>query len=325
MNTGDGTLIAGGITLLLAVGAVIDLHRVEVNSMTVYTTPALRDLLEKGIFPQWIKEGGLRPEPVYVAAGEQYNRLRMSGAKSEADLFLHASPLYISKGFDEGYFLPLSPQLAEELEAGYHGELRNGSAAWYAWAWSPLVEVYSPKLGARPDLASAEIDFGLAHPTLSNNGIYTALFFESVSPEAGSRARSRTVVQPVNARTNILGVADGSFDVTLGYEAVGRFFQNQGARIVFDAPLVDGREASTAILFCVGLVDGPHKEEARRFADFLFRNETQQQLSKYYFRSVYNNTPPPSELPPDLEYVQVDWENWRHIEEILPRYEVGYG
>lgn len=323
MNPGDGMILWGAGLVALATLAVIDIHQVEVSSMTVYTTPALRDLLEKGIFPRWRDEGGLRPEPVYVAAGEQYNRLRMSGSRPEADLFLHASPLYIAKGVEEGYFLPLQPRLQKEIREMHHAPTNNGSAAWYAFAWSPLVEVYNPHLPERPDLAQSKLRFGLAHPTLSNNGIYTALFFEEVSPETGQAVLRQTVVQPVNARTNILGVADGSFDATLGYEAVARFFQAQGARIKVAAPLLDGKEVSTPVLFTVGLVHGPHQEEARRFVDFLFRNETQSLLSRYHFRSVYNLTFEDSELPDDLRYLSIDWGDWHRIEAILPRYEVG--
>lgn len=327
-------LISGMVIFGMAVAAAADLHRVEVGSITVYTTPALRDLLEKGVFPLWQEKGHLRVEPVYVAAGQEYNRLRMSGAQPEADLFLHASPLFLEKGFDQGYFLPLRPEIGETLDAPYRSNstaqgnsTAEEDARWYAWAWSPLVEVYSSRLAEAPDLATAQLRYGLAHPTLSNNGIYTVLFLERISPAAGEHALRRTVIQPVNARSNILGVADGSFDVTLGYEAVAEFFHAQGARIAYAAPLVEGNRTTTPVLFCVGLVDGPHPEEARAFVDLLFTNETQALLPKYYFRSVYNLTAPPSELPPDTPMVQFDWQDWEQIERLLPRYEVvpGYG
>lgn len=323
MNVGDNTLTLGLVVFSLATAALIDLHRVETGSITVYTTPALRDVLEKGIQPIWQRDGELRIEPVYVAAGAQYNRLRMSGAKPEADIFLHASPLFLEKGHDEGYMVGITPNLTRELNDTYRSNgTRVDGHAWYAWAWSPLVEVYAPSLGQAPDLANASLKYGLAHPTLSNNGIYTVLFLEHVSPAAGEHARSQTVVQPVNARTNINGVADGSFHVTLGYEAVAKFYQAQGAKIAFEAPLIEGKRVSTPVLFCVALVDGPHRAQAERFVDLLFTNETQGILSQYHFRSVYNITPPPSDLPADLDMVEFKWEDWETIEEILPLYEV---
>jgi len=323
MNPGDGLMVAGLVVVLVASGAAVDLHRVEAGSITLYTTPALRDVLEKFILPSWDQRDGRRVEPVYLAAGQEYNRLRMSGAGSEADLFLHASPLFLEKGFDQGYFLGLDPAVARDINASYVSE-RNDTdgVAWLAFAWSPLVEVFSPEIAAPPDLAASELRFGFPHPTLSNNGVYAALFFDNVSRAAGDHARGKTVVQPVNARTNILGVADGSFDVTLGYEAIAEFFLAQGASFQYAAPLVGGREVSTPVLFAVGLVDGPHTSEARAFVQMLFSDTIQTGLAKYHLHPVGAGPSPESPLARDLEMVEFDWHDWETIEAGLLRYEV---
>ena len=320
----DGTMVFFATIALLAAGSLVDLHRVEVGSITVYTTPALRDVLEKDIIKRWKAQGDLRVEPVYVTAGEQYNRLRMSGAQPEADIFLHASPLYLSKGFEQRHMLPIQLPDGMAPNETFRSKLGTDTGlAWYAFAWSPLVEVYSPRLSETPDLATSGLRYGLAHPTLSNNGVYTVAFFEKVSPEAGQHAKGRTVVQPVNARTNILGVADGSFDVTLGYEAVAKFFQVQGADIQYDIPLVNGNRSTTPVLFSVSLVrDGPHPLEARHFIEFLFAPETQRALAAYHFRSVLHESGVQSHLPEDLPLVLFDWDDWASVEDDLPKYEV---
>src|SRR5688500_14680553 len=319
MAPGDGAWVAGLVAFALAGGAVYDLHQQEEASIIVYTTPALRDVLEKDIIPRWRDEGGLKVEPVYVAAGQQYNRLRMSGDRPEADLFLHASPLFLEKGYDDGYFALINATGDDALSDSFQGdEAEGGGYPWVAWSWSPLVEVYSPKLDEAPDLATAKLDYGLAHPTLSNNGIYTALFFENASAAAGQHAKSRTVVQPVNARTNIIGVADGSFDVTLGYEAVAEFFLGQHADIKYDWPLIDGRRVTLPVVFCAAVVEGGrHEEEARAFIDFLLRNDTQAALAERHFRPVLDDGAPVEPMFAGVASIRVDWGDWEAIEAIL--------
>lgn len=311
---------AVGLLLVLgSVGAVVDLTQVRAHSLTVYTTPAIRDVLERLVVPRWYEQGGMRVALVYSAAGEEYNRLRMSGASPEADVFVHASPLFLQKGIDEGYFLPFNATIPFELDPSFRGG--NGSMpGWYTFTWSPLVEVYPPALGSPPDLLTTDRRFGFPHPTLSNNGVYTALFFEEVSRPAGRNALSRTVVQPVNARANILGVADGSFDVTLGYEAVTQFFQDKGAKVAYEFASIGGERVTTPVMFTVAIVQGGREETATEFASLLFANETQAQLAQFHFRSV-------SEAPRDslqgTRLVEIDWSKWATWEQVLPRYEVG--
>src|SRR6266581_6970843 len=96
-------VLAAGLALSLT-----DLYEVQQGTLVVYTTPALRDLLESLVVPRFHAATGTDVTLVYVSAGEEYNRLRMSGGHPEADLFLHASPLYLEKGFQAGYFLPFS-------------------------------------------------------------------------------------------------------------------------------------------------------------------------------------------------------------------------
>src|SRR3989442_2897443 len=140
----------------------------------------------------------------------------------EPALSCHASTLSLEKGSSEGFFRPFQITRNASVPPNF-----ERAPVWYAFAWSPLAEVYDPALGAPPDLAFINTTFGFPHPLLSNNGIYSVMFFENVSAAAGARALAHTVVQPVNARSNILGVVDGAFQVTLGYEGVTLFYKNQ--------------------------------------------------------------------------------------------------
>lgn len=317
-------------TILLAVvlaGAALaatDLYRAQKQTLVLYTTPALKDLLEKDILPRFEKETGRDVEPVYVAAGEQYNRLRMGGDKPEADLFLHASPLFIEKGYQDGYFAAIRVDAAEQGNASFRSREVDGGRIWYAFAWSPLVEVYGNRFDEPPDLATADVKYGLAHPLLSNNGIYNVLYFETVDPEAGRHALARTTVQPVNARSSINGVADGSFDVTLGYEAVTLLYQSKGAKVESALPSLHGEHHVVPVLISVGLVKDHTHADAERFIDFLFTNETQQRLAKSYFRPVLEGAPSP-EKGADLagaEEIRFDWSRWQELESKLKDYEV---
>jgi ABC-type molybdate transport system substrate-binding protein len=324
MRPGDGLFAVGAVAIVVAAAAGYDLNRAESASIIVYTTPALRDLLEKDIIPRWLDEGGLRIEPVYMAAGQEYNRLRMSGDRPEAEVFLHSSPLYLQKGFEEGFFSPIDPPGARDLSPGFRGNATGPDGfPWVAWAWSPLVEIYAPHLEETPDLASAKLDYGLAHPTLSNNGVYSALLLEEVSPEAGAHARSRTVVQPVNARTNIIGVADDSFDVTLGFEAVAEFFLGLQADIKYDWAVIDGRKVTTPVLFCAAVVEGaPHEDEATDFVSFLLREDTQAALADRSFRPVLVDGAGVEAEFDGVGSIHFDWQDWRSLEAVLDDYEV---
>src|SRR5256884_2818652 len=169
-------VLAAGLALSLT-----DLYKVQQGTLVVYTTPALRDLLESLVVPRFHAATGTDVTLVYVSAGEEYNRLRMSGGHPEADLFLHASPLYLEKGFDAGYFLPFQIARNASVPPNFASRSVAGGHLWYAFAWSPLVEVYDPQLSPTPDLATFDTTFGFPHPLLSNNGIYAVLFFENVS------------------------------------------------------------------------------------------------------------------------------------------------
>jgi ABC-type molybdate transport system substrate-binding protein len=308
----------------LSVVAAIDLQRISSKTLTVYTSPALRDLLEKDLIPRFRAAGGMPIEPIYTTAGEQYNRLRVYGDDPEADFFLHASPLYVQRGYEDGYFRPINVS-GIELNETFQGASADRGVTWVAFAWTPVVEVYRPGLPAVPDLATAELRFGLPHPRLSNNGVYSVILYEMVDREAGKWGIDRTVVQPVNARTNIGGVADGTFDVTLGYEAVTRFYQKQGAKVAYGPPNFHGENVTTPVLVTAGIVRGTHEADTRRFVDFLFTNETQSHLAKYYFRSVLGPESDDEAAFPEENHVRVvhfDWADWRKLDEAMPRYEV---
>ena len=318
--------------LVLSVGfalSLTDLYKVQQGTLVVYTTPALQSLLESLVVPRFRAETGVDVTLVYVSAGEQYTRLRMSGGHPEADVFLHASPLFLEKGylpFLQGYFLPF--QLANvSVPANFASRNVTGGHVWYAFAWSPLAEVYNPALGAAPDLAFINTTFGFPHPLLSNNGIYSVMFFENVSAAVGARALAHTVVQPVNARSNILGIVEGAFQVTLGYEGVTLFYLKQGARVAFDLPLLGGQRFLIPVVFSAALVNGHPNPRALDFIDFLFRTELQSNLSRFYFRAVLPGFPDPVggiPLPApgaiDLNY---DWSQWSTLESALPKYVVG--
>src|SRR5437879_2097754 len=210
--------------LVLSVGLVVsltDLYKVQQGTLIVYTTPALQGLLESLVVPLFQRETGIGVTLVYVSAGEQYTRLRMSGGHPEADLFLHASPLFLEKGSSEGFFLPFQITRNASVPPNF-----QRAPVWYAFAWSPLAEVYDPALGAPPDLAFINTTFGFPHPLLSNNGIYAVLFFENalgnLSKTAGARGLAHTVVQPANARANILGIADHTFEARSEERRVGK-------------------------------------------------------------------------------------------------------
>jgi ABC-type Fe3+ transport system substrate-binding protein len=312
-------VLAAGVAL-----ASVDLFKLSRETLVVYTTPALRDFLEGFVAPQF---RAADITPVYLSAGEQYNRLRMSAGHPEADLFLQASPLFLEKGFSSGYFLPFTVGRDGTIPDAFKSRNVTGGHVWYAFAWSPLVEVYSPTFSGPPDLASFNTTFGFPHPLLSNNGIYAVIFFENVSRSAGLRALAHTVVQPVNARANILGVADGDFALTLGYEAVTLFYANQGARVRFSLPALAGQSYVTPVIFSVGLVTGHPNPLASNLIEFLFSDTVQANLCAAYLRSVLASCPGPNggiSLPaPGAVALNYNWSNWSELEQVLPSYVIG--
>lgn len=321
-------LLFGGL-LLGAILSVVDLRSAEAHHVVIYTTPALRELLEKDILPRFKARHGIDTSVLYVAAGQQYNRLRMSSDNPEVDVFLHAAPLYLEKGYAQGHFEAYEIPQGDNVSASFKSRPVEGGHIWYAFAWTPLVEVYSPaKFREPPDLNRTDLEFGLAHPLLSNNGVYNAVFFEhdARAREVGAQAVAQTRVQPVNARASISGVAEGHYDLTLGYEAATLFFLNQGAQAAYALPRLDGREVATPVLFSAGLVEGHRHQGAEAFLRFLFENETQEALAKYHFRPVREGFPEPAEglkdLPPLSQQNHYDWSRWEALERALPRYEV---
>jgi ABC-type molybdate transport system substrate-binding protein len=317
--------VAALVLLAGAVLAAVDLSRAPSRTVTVYTTPALRDVLEKDIVPRFEEASGYHVALVYVAAGQQYNRLRMSPGHEEADMFLHASPLYLEKGAAEGFFAPFKVAQDGAIPAALKGAAVEGGRVWYAFAWSPLVEVHVPTILDTPDLADTSRSFGFPHPRLSNNGVYATLLFENASRDAGANVLAHTVVQPVNARANIGGIADGSFEVTLGYEAVTRFYQDQGARLAYDLPLIAGQRVTTPVLCVAGLVKGGGHPGAVALLSFLFEDTTQSNLAKFHFRASVNGTAAAPEDFVSLDGARVidyDWARWADLEEALARYVV---
>jgi ABC-type molybdate transport system substrate-binding protein len=305
---------------LTAVAAGLDLHQVERETLVVYTTPALQDFLEKVVLPEFRRDTGLDVVPVYMTAAEEYYRTRLAEDRPEADVFVHASPLYLEKGYLSGNIEPMDADV--DLGPGNQSRPVPGGRIWHAFAWSPLVEVHRPGDGP-VDLANDTSKFGFAHPLLSNNGIYNVLLFESVDPAVGQSALERTVVQPVNARATIGGIADGSYDLTLGYEAVGRLYQAKGAKIEMSLPVVANETVTTPVLFSAALVKNHPHAAAADFIKTFFQPEVQAKLAGANFYPVSKDAPQPDGL--DLSgtrIVRYDWVDWETLESTLDDYEV---
>ena len=321
MNPSRLVLPLALVSLALAtVAAGLDLHKVETQTLVVYTTPALQEFLERVVLPEFTRDTGLKVVPVYMTASEEYYRVRLSEGRPEADVFVHASPLFLEKGYRSGIIEPMDAGV--DLGTGNQSRPVPGGRIWYAFAWSPLVEVHRPGQGP-VDLATDDGRFGFAHPLLSNNGVYNVLLFESLDHEAGQAALGRTVVQPVNARATIGGVAEGSYDLTLGYEAIGRYYQGRGARIEMSLPVLANETVTTPVLFSVALVkDHPHTA-APEFVKTFFQPEVQAELAKSHFRPLMPGAPQPAGL--DLagaSMLRYDWTGWETLEAALVDYEV---
>lgn len=306
---------------LAAVAAGLDLHEVETHTLVVYTTPALKDFLEKWAIPEFERQTGAGAVPVYLAAAEEYYRVKMSRDRPEADIFVHASPLYLEKGYMEGVIEPYPAD--RDLGFGNQSRPVPGGRVWQAFAWSPLVEVYRPGDGP-VDLATDDGKFGFAHPLLSNNGIYNVLFFESMNASVGKGALARTVVQPVNAAATIGGVADGSYDLTLGYEAVAQLYKGKGANIEDALPVLAGQNVTTPVLFAAGVVKNHPHDLAEEFVESLLSNGTQAGLAKYGLRPMAQGAPQPDGAldVSKAHQVRFEWSRWQELESALSRYEV---
>lgn len=308
--------------VLASVAAGLDLHQVETQTLVIYTTPALRDFLEKAVIPEFTESTGIAATPVYMTAAEEYYRIRMSESRPEADVLVHASPLFLEKGYIEGVVQPVD--LEADLGVGNQSRPVPGGRIWHAFAWSPLVTVHRPG-ETNLDLAEGDAPFGFPHPLLSNNGIYAVLFFEDVDPDVGKDVLARTAIQPVNARANIGGVAEGDYDLTLGYEAVGRYYQERGAEIEMSVPVVKGENLTTPVLFAAALVKGSPHAGAVQFLQVLLSPEVQERAAEFYFRPIVAGARQP-EGAIDLEGVRLvrqDWKEWEGLESRLSSYEVG--
>lgn len=306
---------------LAAVAAGLDLYQVETHTLVIYTTPAIKDFLEKTAIPAFTRETGVEAVPVYLAAAEEYHRVKLSRDRPEADVFVHASPLYLEKGYLEGVIQPFEPE--QDLGFGNQSRPVPGGRAWQAFAWSPLVEVFQPGEGP-VDLATDTGKFGFAHPLLSNNGIYNVLFFEAMDPAVGASALGRTVVQPVNAAATIGGVADGSYDLTLGYEAVALLYEGKGANIDHALPVLDGRNVTTPVLFVAGVVKNHPHALAEQFVASLLAPASQAGLERYGFRPVVEGAPQPQGVldTSGAHVIRFEWSRYHELEAALGRYEV---
>ncbi|HUR25050.1 MAG TPA: substrate-binding domain-containing protein [Candidatus Thermoplasmatota archaeon] len=312
--------LAAACLALATLAAGLDLHKVETQTLVIYTTPALQEFLERVVLPEFTRDTGLKAVPVYMTASEEYYRVRLAEQRPEADVFVHASPLFLEKGYHSGIVEPMDAGI--DLGPGNQSRPVPGGRIWYAFAWSPLVEVHRPGEGP-VDLATDDGKFGFAHPLLSNNGVYNVLFFEALSPAAGQAALDRTVVQPVNARATIGGIADRSYDLTLGYEAVGKLYQSKGAKIEMSVPVLANETVTTPVLFSVALVRNHPHAPATEFVKTFFQPEVQAQMASSNLRPMLAGAPQPDAF--DLSGVRVidyDWAEWEALEGALDDYEV---
>lgn len=312
--------LAGVCLVLAATAAGLDLHQVETHTLVVYTTPALKDFLERSAIPAFTRSTGIHVETVYLSAAEEFYRVRLSADRPEADVFVHASPLFLEKGFLDGVIEPVDIHV--DVGLGNQSRPVPGGRIWQSFAWSPLVEVFRPGDGP-VDLATDDGKVGFAHPLLSNNGIYNVLFFEALDPAAGRAALNRTVVQPVNAAATIGGVADGSYDLTLGYEAVATLYKAKGAKIDDGLPILHGENVTTPVLFSAGLVRNHPHLGAKEFMANLYTPEVQKSLPKYGMRPMDSSVPAGKGLDTgNARIVHYDWSHWAELEAALTRYEV---
>lgn len=306
---------------LLAIASGLDLHQVERDTLVVYTTPALQEFLERVVLPEFRRDTGLDVVPVYMTASEEYYRVRLAEGRPEADVFVHASPLFLEKGYRSGIIVPMDAEV--DLGTGNQSRPVPGGRIWHAFTWSPLVTVHRPG-DTRLDLAEGDSPFGFPHPLLSNNGIYAVLFFDELDPEAGARILDRTEIQPVNARANIGGVAEGDYDLTLGYEAVARFYQERGAEIELSVPMLAGENVTTPVLFAAALVNEAPHPGAKEFLQLLLSPEVQGKAADYHFRPIIADAEAPDDAL-DLSAARMlryDWEEWDELEAKLSDYEV---
>jgi ABC-type molybdate transport system substrate-binding protein len=312
--------LGAAMLVLASLAAGLDLHQVERETLVVYTTPALQEFLERVVLPEFRRDTGLEVVPVYMTAAEEYYRTRLAEEHPEADVFVHASPLYLEKGYQTGNIEPMDGGV--DLGTGNQSRPVPGGRIWYAFAWSPLVEVHRPGDGP-VDLANDTSKFGFAHPLLSNNGIYNVLFFEALDRKVGQDTLERTVVQPVNARATIGGVADGSYDLTLGYEGVGLLYQSKGAKIEMSLPVMGNETVTTPVLFSAALVKNHPHVAAEEFIKTFFQPEVQAEVAASNFYPVDGDAPQPKGL--DLSQARMlhyDWSEWADLEAALDDYEV---
>src|SRR5437016_13441955 len=96
------------VILVIAIGvalASVDLFRLEKQTLVLYATPALRHLLEGFVVPHFRADFSVDITIVHVSAGGQYNRLRLPGARPDADPLLPASPRSLAQGCPGGDLL----------------------------------------------------------------------------------------------------------------------------------------------------------------------------------------------------------------------------
>lgn len=282
--------------VLVVVGAILaalDLRGEGERTLVVYSTPALAEVIAR-VSDRFSGAHGVDVNVAFIAAGAQLERLRLSRGAPEADVILHASPFFIEKANASGL-----------VEGG-----------WRRLAWTPLVEIHRPGVEP-PDLARDRFTLGLPDPRLSSNGVYNVILLDALGPEARVAALERTKAHPITARATVNGVAQGDYDVALGYEAAAKLFQSQGARVAYGYLPYDGERVTTPVVVAGALVEGRRSALAGAFLDALASPEGIADFERAHFRR------PGAQLEDaDVRIVTFDWSQWAALEARLGAYEV---
>jgi|GEM_PF-2301942 len=299
------------------------------TTITVYASPAFRLLIDNGLGPAFENKTNIHVVGSYLGGGEQYYKIKITN-QTDCDLFLHAAPLYIEKGYAEGLFISYKTQHEDEIndslksrEVTYNNI--NGRI-WYAVAWTPLVEIYSIKNYVQaPDIVrNKNVSFGLSHPILANNGIYVALMLESFPEEVTRDIESRCKYQPANAQATIDGVCTGKYDIAFGYEGTVIEYKKKGYPIDSDVTLVDGKKYCTPVLVSAGIVKKGKTDLALKFIEWMLSEEGQSVFQKFYYRpTCAEYSGDGVKITNDVKFVNYNWSKTEEIDSILRKHVLG--
>ncbi len=298
----------------------------EDKTLTIYASPAFQKFLDEGLKPAFENKTGIKVIGSYEGGGSQYNKMTLASSTSECDMFLHACPQYIERGYSEGYFKPYVSQYDNQINDSLKSRpMTVGNTTgrlWYSVAWTPLVEIYSNEYSTTPDVATADVTYGLSHPILANNGVYVALMLDSFPTNVRDKMISKCPTWPSNAGATIDGVAKGTYDVAFGYEGTAIQKADQGAPIKSDFVIMNGTKYYTQVIMAAGILKNGHANYALQFIEFVLSSEGQAIMQKYSYRSPYLPYTGKGVVESnDVHKITYDWSKWQDIDAMLVRYE----